>query len=179
MECIGIGFKRTDTVHPEIIQEKAGAYDLLASKNLSQGHFREGITDFCEHFKLDFLQLAAFDEETRKASSRIISSQLTAFHDTGEEPGFLRFIRNEGAAFPGTFYLIFACDWNQGDPVRLEKMSLQELNGYFTRNNSWYLWIFNYSARRFFPQLGVPLIIELTTKPFNHFHQQIELSSCN
>jgi len=162
MECIAIAFRHTDNVNSDTIRDKAAAHDLLASKNLSQGRFRESVTNFCEHFDLDFLQLAAFDEETRKASSRILSWQLTAFQHDGEEPGFLRFLHNEESALPETFYLIFACDWDEGDPVRLEKIPLRELNDYFTRNNSWYLWLYNYTARRYFPKLEVPLIIEVT-----------------
>jgi hypothetical protein len=164
MQFIGIGFKSLDVVDLELIRGKAADYDLLASKNMSEGGFREGLVDFSSHFDLSLLQFAAFNEDDKKASSRQISDELMSFHRDSKENSFLNFLTAEKASFPQTFYLFFACDWNQADPTRLEKITIDELKPYFKRNNSWYLWLYNYSAKRYYPKLDLPLVLEITNR---------------
>ena len=163
MQFIGLGFRKSDEVNLEAIRDKAAAYDLLASKTMGEGHFKEGMEDFSIHFELEYLQLAAFNEDDRKARSRQISDELSEYHRISEECGFLNFLDKEKASFPETYYLIFACDWEPGDPARLERVPVDELKPYFKRNNSWYLWLYNYSAKRYYPKLDLPLVIEINT----------------
>lgn len=161
MQFIGIGFRKSDSVMMELIRDKAAAYDLLASKTLSEGGFREGLEDFSEHVELELLQFAAYNENDRKASSRQISDELLTFHRDSAANGFLDFLTAEKSALPATYYLVFACDWNAGDPVRLERLAVDEIKPYFKRNSSWYLWLYNYSAKRHYPKLDLPLVLEI------------------
>lgn len=163
MQFIGLGFKKSDGVNLELIRDKASEYDLLASKVIGEGDFREGLEDFSVHFELEYLQLAAFNENDKKASSRQISDELSEFHRVSAECGFLNFLTNESRSFPETYYVIFACDWNQADPTRLVRLASNELKTYFRFNSSWYLWLFNYSAKRHYPEPGVPLVLEIAT----------------
>ncbi len=161
MQFIGLGFRKSDDVDLEAIRGKAAEYDLLASKVFSEGEFREGLEDFSVHYELEYLQLAAFNENDKKASSRQISDELSEFHRVSAECGFLNFLSNEKEKFPEVYYVIFACDWNQADPTRLVRLASDELKTYFTFNSSWYLWLFNYSAKRSYPELHVPLVLEI------------------
>ncbi|MNK00470.1 hypothetical protein D3C87_182550 [compost metagenome] len=161
MQFIGLGFKKSDKANLEAICDKASEYDLLASKVIGEGDFREGLEDFSVHFELEYLQLAAFNENEKKASSRQISDELSEFHRVSAECGFLSFLANELDSFPETYYVIFACDWKQADPTRLVRVASNDLKTYFRFNNSWYLWLFNYSAKRHYPELDVPLVLEI------------------
>ncbi|AEA43185.1 hypothetical protein [Fluviicola taffensis] len=166
MQFIGIGFKNSDAVNLNFIRDKAAKYDLLASKIISEGGFIEGLTDFSSHFELDCLQLAAFNADDRKASSRQISDELSEFNRVSKESSFLNFLSHEKDGFPDVYYVIFACDWNQADPTRLVRLASNELKTYFKFNNSWYLWLYNYSAKRYYPKLDLPLVLEINNK--NH-----------
>lgn len=161
MQFTGIGFRKSDRVDLEWIRDKAAEYDLLASNTFSEGNFNEGLEDFAAHFELDLLQLAAYNEDDRKASSRQVSDELLAFHDNPAANSFLDFLTAEKAFLPGMVYLVFACDWRKPDPVRLERIKTDELKPYFKRNSSWYLWLYNYSAKRHYPKLDVPLVLEI------------------
>lgn len=163
MQFIGIGFKKSDGVDLALIRDKAAEYDLLASKTFSEGDFLEGLEDFADQVELDLLQLAAYNEYDRKASSRQVSDELLAFHDNPAANSFLDFLTDAQMPFPGTYYLVFACDWQKPDPVRLERLQTDELKPYFKRNSSWYLWLYNYSAKRHYPKLDVPLVLVITT----------------
>lgn len=164
MQFIGVGFRKTDVVNVELIRDKAAEYDLLTSKTFSEGEFKEGLEDFGLQFELEYLQFSAFNEDTRKASSRQISDELSEFHRVSAECGFLNFLSNEKAMLPEVYYLVFACDWKQADPTRLVRLAGNELKTYFKFNSSWYLWLHNYSAKRSYPELGVPLVLEITNK---------------
>jgi len=161
MEFIGIGVKQSEKYHSESVRDKAAGHDLLVSKTISIGRFREGLEDFSSFFDLSLFQFSAFSEETRKASSRQISAELAEFHSESKQNSFLNFLTEGKDALPETFYLIFASEWFPGEPVRLEKIRLSELKSYFTRNNSWYLWIYNYSAKSYYPKLEIPLVLEV------------------
>ncbi|MGV3612679.1 MAG: hypothetical protein ACO1N0_17095 [Fluviicola sp.] len=164
MQFIGIGFRKSDGVDLGLIRDKAAEYDLLASKVISEGNFREGLEDFSGQFELECLQLAAFNEDSKKASSRQISDELSEFHRVSQESSLLNFLSAEKASFPQTYYLVFACDWNAADPTRLELIASDALKPYFKRNNSWYLWLYNYSAKRYYPMLDLPLVLEIANK---------------
>lgn len=163
MQFIGLGFRKSDGVNLDLIRDKSAKCDLLASKVISEGDFREGLEDFGVHFELEYLQLAAFNEDSKKASSRQISDELSEFHRVSQESSLLNFLSAEKASFPETYYLVFACDWKQGDPTRLVRLASDELKTYFTFNSSWYLWLHNYSAKRSYPELHVPLVLEIAT----------------
>lgn len=162
MQFIGTGFRNTDHTNFDLIRDKAAAYDLLVSKTISEGHFREGLQDFVSFMDLSLLQFSAFNEDDKKASSRQISDELMEYYRTSKEQGLLNFLSSETALLPKTYYLLFACDWHAGKPVRLEKINSRELKDHFKRNNSWYLWLYNYSARSYYPKLDLPLILEIT-----------------
>lgn len=162
MQFIGIGFRHADNVNFEMIRDRASGHDLLVSKTITGGPFTEGLQDFASLLNLEVFQFSAFNEDDKKASSKQISDNLMAFHDQGKEDHFLKFFIAEMQVLPKTFYLIFACDWMPGNPVRLEKIQFKELTPYFKRNNSWYLWLYNYSAKRYYPKLELPLILEIT-----------------
>lgn len=161
MQFIGIGFRKSDHVNMELIRDKAAEHDLLTSKTFGVGEFKQGLEDFGLHFELEYLQFSAFNENDRKASSKQISDELSEFHRVSAECGFLNFITAEKDFFPETYYVVFACDWYKPDPTRLERITVDELKPYFKRNNSWYMWLFNYSAKRYYPKLDLPLIIEI------------------
>jgi hypothetical protein len=160
MELAAIAFEENSFI--PAVRDAAAANDLLASPTPGQGRFLDGFTAFCEYFGLSFLQLSSFDEETRRASSKKISAELMEFHDGAVEPGILRMLEGARASLPPKFFLVFACDWNAGDPVRCERMSIAQVRDHFVRNNGWYLWLYNYSAGAYFPKLDVPLVIEVT-----------------
>ena len=162
MQFIGTGFKLTDKANYDLIRDKASDHDLLVSKTITDGPFREGLQDFTSLLDIEVFQFSAFNEDDKKASSRQISDNLMAFHDQGKEDHFITFFTTELQVLPKTVYLIFACDWMPGNPVRLERIQLKELKSYFERNNSWYLWLYNYSAKRYYPKLDLPLILEIT-----------------
>lgn len=162
MQFIGTGLRKADHTNFELIRDKASAYDLLVSKTISEGHFREGLQDFATHLDLSLLQFSAFNEDDKKASSRQISDELMEYHRVSKDLGFLNFLSSETAILPKTYYLLFACDWNEANPLRFEKINGKELKDYFKRNNSWYLWLYNYSARRYHPKLDLPLVLEIT-----------------
>lgn len=162
MQFIGIGFVKTDYVDFERIRDRAAAHDLLVSKTISEGRFREGLQNFSLHFDLSVCQFSAFNEDDKKASSGQISTELMQFHRDSTETGFLKFLDSEITVLPKAFYVLFACDWNETDPVRLEKIHLKDIKDYFQRNNSWYLWLYNYSAKSYYPKLDVPLVLEIT-----------------
>jgi hypothetical protein len=162
MQFIGTGFRTTDEVDFNLIRNQAAMHDLLISKTISEGNFREGLQDFASHFDLSLVQFSAFNEDDKKASSRQISDELMEFHRSSKESNFLHFFATEATALPGKFYLLFACDWNAGEPIRFEKIRLKYLKDYFKRNNSWYLWLYNYSAKAYYPKPDLPLILEIT-----------------
>lgn len=164
MQFIGTGFRKTDHPDFDLIRDKAAAYDLLVSKTISEGHFREGLQDFASFLDLSLLQFSAFNEDDKKASSRQISDELMEYHRVSKDQGLLDFLSSETVLLPRTYYLLFACDWQAANPVRLEKINSRELKDYFKRNNSWYLWLYNYSARRYYPKLDLPLILEITNE---------------
>lgn len=163
MQFVGIGFRKSDRVDLELIRDKAAEYDLLASKTFSEGNFKEGLEEFADHFELDLLQLAAYNADDRKASSRQVSDELLAFQENPGPNSFLDFMTDAQIPFPGTYYLVFACDWQKPDPVRLERLAAAHLKPYFERNASWYLWLYNYSAKRHYSKLDVPLVLEINT----------------
>jgi len=162
MQFIGTGFRHADNVNFEMIRDRASGYDLLVSKTITGGPFREGLQNFASLLNLEVFQFSAFNEDDRKASSKQISDNLMAFHDHVKEDAFTHFFTTEIKVLPKTFYMIFACDWISGNPVRLERIQCKELKQYFERNNSWYLWLYNYSAKRYYPKLDLPLILEIT-----------------
>jgi len=163
MEFIGIGLKQSDdtTTAFDLIRDKAAEHDLLVSKTISHGHFRDGLANFSAFKEVSLLQFSAFDEASKTASSRQISTELIEYKSTDTEVNFLNFLTEETAALPETFYLIFACDWFEADPIRLEKIAIADLKAHFKRNTSWYLWLYNYGAERYYPQLELPLVLEV------------------
>lgn len=163
MHFIGIGLRKTTQINFDLIRDQAAQYDLLLSKTIGEGHFREGLSDFSSHLDLSLYQCSAFNEDDKRASSRQISDDLMTFYRYSGETGLLSFLDSETSALPGSFYLLFAGDWNKAAPVRFEKLKLKDLKDYFRRNNSWYQWLYNYSAGSYYPQLNLPLILEITS----------------
>ena len=122
---------------------------------------RGGVYSFANRFNLLVLKTLKLSTSRENNTSSDINQNLINYHLREERSLLIDFLIKYKGTLPKKYFIIFAFEWHEGDPCRYKKIKNDELSDYFLKNNSWYLWLFDYLKDYESPNLDIPLILEI------------------
>ncbi|MEE9372813.1 MAG: hypothetical protein V3V00_07135 [Saprospiraceae bacterium] len=163
MDFIGIGINRNE-FGTELLQVlKDNCYPNLYLK-LTEGsrmdpEIEKGVNHLSKHKDLEVVQYDLQDE-TVFTSNNLSQDLIKPFIDQGDSL-FLKYLEQIQIYLPNRYYLVFGFEWYEADRIRFISLKGSDLTDYFSKNNGWNLMLYSIENDEFYPDLDVPLIIEV------------------
>ena len=149
--------------------ETADEFDLhiFEDTSLTDIEVREGLHYFCQKFNCTIFKVVRASTKKGDNTSSGVDENLFAYYEGTESNHILNFLKKYRRFLPEKFFLLFGFEWDADRSVRFETISLNDLEGFFKRQRSWYLWLYSPSNNYFYPDLDIPLIIEIVNECYN------------
>lgn len=156
--------KYSDLKFEKISSERNLKFIQQSDINNIDSEVKDGVLEFVEYFDLNVFQIIKLSTPIIDISSIGISQNLINYYLGREQAVLIDFLMDYKSLFPERYYIIFAFEWHKGELCRYKNLNIDKLADYFSENNSWYLWLYDYSKNYQMPNLDIPLIIEIENK---------------
>ncbi len=122
---------------------------------------RDGLLGFIGSLNLSVIKIMNSSKSKRSTTSSLVNQNLVNFFLGEEKADLLEFLSSTKSILPSKYHLIFAFEWHKGELCRYHQIRPEALRQYFKDNNSWYVWLYDYSKGHYSANLDVPLILEI------------------
>lgn len=167
MEYISLAIpKETDCMVSEL-EINSKEYDLKFLYQEGEDidtEVRSAIFSLINCFNVLILKIIKLSTSNRNTTSSDVNQNLVNYFLGKESSNLIEFLIVNRNILPQKYFIIFAFEWNEGEPCRYKKIRINELSNYFLENNSWYLWLYDYVKDYEKPDLDIPLILEINNE---------------
>lgn len=164
MEYISLAIPKETGDIVSTIEIKSNNYDLKlvhqTVENIDE-EVRSGMLSLINCFNLLMFKIIKLSTSNKNSTSSDINQNLINFFLGKEKSNLIDFLTINRNILPQKYFIIFAFEWYEGELCRYKKIRINELSNYFIENNSWYLWLYDYTKNYEIPDLDIPLILEI------------------
>jgi hypothetical protein len=165
MEYIALGLFREEEKHvTSNLIINSNEFDL---KLIQQDHgnidieVQDGLISFMQQFNLLLLKILKLSTSKVNFTSSDVNQNLINYFLGQDKSNLLEFLTANRNILPRKYYIVFAFEWHKGELCRYKKIRSNHLTKYFSDNNSWYLWLYDYEKDYEKPILDIPLVLEI------------------
>jgi hypothetical protein len=164
MEYIAIGIFKEEEHLISKIGINSNDYDLKFVREENENvdpEVQYSIISFAQQFNLLLYKITKLSTSEINHTSSDVSQNLINYFLENDKSILLDFLTIKKNILPKKYFLIFAFEWHENELCRYKKIKANDLKKYFSENNSWYLWLYNYAKDYETPNLDIPLILEI------------------